>query len=172
MKAMCAVAFFAALRVGEITASPAKPQQNNIRLSQIFLLKNRRRETEAIKLHMVHFKHSDTSNPVDIFIYRDKPVCAVSLLLDYLKSRGSAPGQLFCSADLTPVSRSDFSRCLNMALDFCNLDRSRYKSHSFRIGVASWAAAKGLSDAQIRAFGRWKSNAFLRYIRTPSLGSL
>ena len=170
---MCCSNFFAALRVGEITASPAKPQQNNTRLQyQIFLLKNRRRETEAIKLHMVHFKHSDTSNPVETFIYRDKPVCAVSLLLDYLKSRGSAPSPLFCSADLTPVSRSDFSRYLNMALDFCNLDRSRYKLHSFRICAASWGAAKGLSDAQIRAFGRWKSNAFLRYIRTPSLGSL
>ena len=41
----------------------------------------------------------------------------------------------------------------------------------FYIGAASWAAAKRMSDAQIRAFGRWKSNAFLLYIRTPSLGS-
>ena len=27
-----------------------------------------------------------------------------------------------------------------------------------------------MSDTEIRAFGRWKSNAFLRYIRPSSLG--
>ena len=64
-----------------------------------------------------------------------------------------------------------FTKALSDALRYCNLDVEGYKSHSFRIGAASWAAAKGMSDAQIRAFSRWKSNAFLRYIRTPSLGS-
>ena len=33
----------------------------------------------------------------------------------------------------------------------------------------SHAAERGLSDAQIRALGRWKSNAFQRYVRVPSL---
>ena len=45
------------------------------------------------------------------------------------------------------------------------------KGHSFRIGAASFAADKGLSDAQVRALGRWKSNTFLKYIRLPSLSS-
>ena len=53
-----------------------------------------------------------------------------------------------------------------------NLDSSLYEAHSFRIGAASWAAAKGFSDSQIRLLGRWKSNAFLKYIRTPSLDLL
>ena len=29
--------------------------------------------------------------------------------------------------------------------------------------------SKCMSDALIRAFGRWRSNAFLRYIRAPSI---
>ena len=64
-----------------------------------------------------------------------------------------------------------FTKALSDTLRYCNLDVEGYKSDSFRIGAASWAAAKGMLDAQIRAFGRWKSNAVLRYIRTPSLGS-
>lgn len=52
---------------------------------------------------------------------------------------------------------------------FCDLDQTRYKSHSFRIGTALWATANGMLDAQIRLFGRWKSNAFLLYIRIPSI---
>jgi RES domain-containing protein len=38
--------------------------------------------------------------------------------------------------------------------------------HSFRIGAASFAAEKSLSDAQVRFMGRWNSNAFRKYIRS------
>jgi len=40
-----------------------------------------------------------------------------------------------------------------------------------RIGAASFAVDAGMSDAQIRDLGRWKSNAFQKYIRIPSLSS-
>ena len=169
MKAMCACAFFAALRVGEITCRPGESVNNLINLEQIFEMRNRRGVVEAIKLSLIHFKHSDTLHPVDILIYRDNPVCPVSLLSTFLQLRGSSRGPLFSWPNNQAISRSFFTNCLNQTLDFCGLDRSRYKSHSFRIGAASWAAAKGLSDAQIRTFGRWKSNAFLRYIRTSTI---
>ena len=58
-------------------------------------------------------------------------------------------------------SRSHFSNQLSSAIQFCGLSPSVYKGHSFRIGAASHAADKGLSDAQIRLLRRWKSNAFL-----------
>ena len=67
--------------------------------------------------------------------------------------------------------RTFFVDKLNAALKFCDLDSAPYKAHSFRIGAASWAAAKGFSDSQICLLGRLKSNAFLTYIRTPSLGT-
>ena len=60
---------------------------------------------------------------------------------------------------------------LSLAIKYCGLDPSRYKGHSFRIGAASLAADAGMSDAQIRALGRWQSNAFHKYIRIPSITS-
>ena len=69
------------------------------------------------------------------------------------------------------MQAKNFVERLNAALTFCNLDTKLYKAHSFRIGAASWASAKGFSDSQIRLLGRWQSSAFLRYIRTPSLGT-
>ena len=87
-------------------------------------------------------------------MYREHPICPVSLMLDYVTLRGSAPGPLFCWADGAVISRSYFTRSLKEVLQYCNLDEDRYKAHSFRIGAASWAAAKGMCDSQIRVFGR------------------
>ena len=104
-------------------------------------------------------------------MYREHPICRVSPMLDYVPLRGSALGPLFCWADGAVIYRSYFTRSLKDVLQYCNLDEDRYKTHSFRIGAASWAAAKGMSDSQIRVFGRWNSNAFLRYIHIPTLGT-
>ena len=46
------------------------------------------------------------------------------------------------------------------------LEMSRYSSHSLRIGGASVLAAAGLPDYMIQLIGRWKSLAFLTYIRS------
>ena len=95
----------------------------------------------------------------------------VVLLSKYLTLRGVRRGAIFVSEGGLPVLRSVFSSQLLRACHLCGLDPSRYKGHSFRIGAASYAADRGFSDAQIRMLGRWKSNAFLRYIRVPSLSS-
>lgn len=64
-----------------------------------------------------------------------------------------------------------FTDLLNRSLRTCGLHPALYKGHSFRIGAASFAADRGMSDAQLRALGRWKSNAFLKYIRIPSIST-
>ena len=53
------------------------------------------------------------------------------------------------------------------ALENAGLDRSRYCGHSFRIGAATEAARKGIEDSVIKTLGRWKSLAYLEYIKIP-----
>jgi hypothetical protein len=53
----------------------------------------------------------------------------------------------------------------------CGFDTLKYSGHSFRIGASTFAAECGFSDTQIRAMGHWRSDAFLKYIRRPSLSS-
>jgi hypothetical protein len=68
-----------------------------------------------------------------------------------------------------PIPRQFFNRYLRFAFTWCGLDTDRYKGHSFRIGAASYAYEKGLPDERIQLMGRWKSNAYKKYIRAPVL---
>ena len=156
LQGMYAIAFFAALRIGEITCQPKQTNRNLIFPSQASFMKRHGDSIDTIKLTLTHYKHSNPTEPVNIFIYQAQPVCPVNLhvLLAYLNLRGTSPGPLFCWPDLSPLSRNFFTNALANSLRFCDLDVSGYKSHSFRIGAASWAASKGMSDAQIRASGR------------------
>ena len=154
IRAMFALAFFAALTVGEMTITAGKSSTNLLLLRQVFFLKDSADSIMGIKLSMQNYKHNDTSRSTNIIVYKDKPVCAVILLLDYLNARGRNAGPLICWPNNTAITRSYFTQCLSQALSFLGLDTKLYKSHSFRIGAASWAATKGMSDAQIHMFGQ------------------
>lgn len=71
--------------------------------------------------------------------------------------------------DGNPITRHYFTQQLQAALSFCDLNLQNYHTHSFRIGAASTAAAKGFTELQIQTMGRWNSNAFRKYIRIPTL---
>ena len=153
-QAMCSLTFFASLQISHISE-----------------LLSSSRDLIAFKITFGNFKHSYNVRPFSILVSRQPQSCPVELLAKYLAMRGPRPGALFITVDGAPVSRSHFSNQLSSAIQFCCLSPSVYKGHSFRIGAASHAADKGLSDAQIRLLRRWKSNAFHKYLRTPSLCS-
>ena len=165
---MFLVAFYGFFRVGELTVKSANLKSlvhvqdlhfqfsNNVVTSATIVIKD--------------FKHNNTRRPFSVFLERAEgaTLCPVAYLQRYFSTRGATPGPLFCFADGSPVKTSQFTQQLQQALNFCGLDSTKYKSHSFRIGAASLAAEKGLSDAQIRHLGRWKSDAFKLYIRQPT----
>jgi hypothetical protein len=61
---------------------------------------------------------------------------------------------------------------LQLYLTFAGLNLKNYKSHSFRIGAATTAWAKGFSEEQIQQIGRWNSEAFKKYIRRSCNGGI
>ena len=74
----------------------------------------------------------------------------MQLLLEYLSRREDRPGPLFLNSGNPQVLRNLFVDLLSISLKTCGLDSASYKGHSFRIGAASFAAERGMSDAQIR----------------------
>lgn len=172
-KAMSSLAFFAFLRIGEITIRSVHEASNVLQLGDVETINNQEGYPTSIKITFHNFKHSYTLPPVSLVIVRqfNRTVCPVQLLLDYLRLRGTAAGQLFLNENGQPVHRKDFADLLALVFRRAGLPCSNYKSHSFRIGAASLAAEQGLSDSQIRLMGRWKSNAFKKYIRVNSFSA-
>ena len=74
-------------------------------------------------------------------------------------------GPLFRWKDKRALTRDDLVKRLRQVLKEAGIDSSRYSGHSFRIGAATTAAAKGISDSTIQTLGRWASDSFTRYIR-------
>lgn len=63
-----------------------------------------------------------------------------------------------------PLSRVAFANRLRAALRMLNLPAELYSGHSFRRGGATTASQIGLSETSIKALGRWRSSAYLRYV--------
>ena len=87
-------------------------------------------------------------------------------LLNYLYLRGPGAGPLFVYRDGTPLSRPWLSSFLQTTLQSAGVP-GKFSGHSFRIGAATMAATRGVPDHLIKTMGRWSSEAYLLYVRTP-----
>lgn len=133
---MCAIAFFAFLRIGEITTTSGE-STNLIRITQLDRLVDKKGNVKALQLTLINYKHSDPGQNFVVYIYPESLCCPVQLLLQYVSLKGYAPGPLFCWPDWTPITRTFFVTQLKAALKFNNLDCALYKAHSFRIGAGA-----------------------------------
>ena len=95
------------------------------------------------------------------------PLCAVQAMMLYLASRGDTPGPLFLFTNGQPLTRTGLTDWLRRIMA-ANQIPGTFSSHSFRIGAATVAARNGVPDHLIQTMGRWSSNAYQLYIRTPA----
>ena len=71
---------------------------------------------------------------------------------------------LFLDKGGSAISKSTFSGRLAELAAAVGVE-GKVTPHSLRIGAATAAWRAGFSDSQIQALGRWKSRAFMRYLR-------
>lgn len=163
LKAMYLLAFYAFLRIGEITVKSTK-ELKVLQLTDV-TFHNEDGILQGASLILRVYKHSD--HPKTIYLPCDmaNSYCPVKALNDYINPAQHKTGPLFCFPCGSPVSHSYFSNCLKLTLSFINLDPKFYKGHSFRIGAATAAAAKGVPLSVIQTRVRWKSEAVKHYIR-------
>ena len=94
------------------------------------------------------------------------PLCPALALTNYLHLRGPGVGPLFIFQDGRPLLRALLSSFLQATLQAAGIP-GKFSGHSFRIGAATTAAQRGVPDHLIKTMGRWSSDAYLFYVRTP-----
>ena len=85
--------------------------------------------------------------------------------MKYLVRRGGTPGPLFVWPNNKALTKASFSSAINKAFQKLHMDPHDFNTHSFRIGDATSAKQAGMSDSHLKALGRWRSDAYLCYIR-------
>ena len=91
-QAMCSLAFYAFLRIGEITSVSKQGAPPPLHLYQLTKLLNAADELTAFKVTFGNFKYSYNERPFSIVVSRHPPSCPVDLLSKYLALRGTGPG--------------------------------------------------------------------------------
>ena len=166
--AACCLAFFGFMRVGEFTIQNQDSYDKSAHLSFSDISVNSRRQPHLLKVTIKQSKTDPFHQGVDIYLgATQRPICPISGILPYLAARGNRAGPLFITEDGRALTRQTFSVMLDSVLEKLHLDTRSFNTHSFRIGAATTAAMAHIPDSQIMMLGRWQSDAYQRYIKTP-----
>ncbi|XP_026059296.1 uncharacterized protein LOC113043958 [Carassius auratus] len=166
LDAMFILAFFGFLRCSELAITSKFDPKTHPTISDLSVIDN-----ETISFLIKQSKTDQTKKGHLIYIFKlSSPIQPFQSVLAYLQWRTSQANchldPLFIDESNKPVTRFWFQKHLKSVLQHSGIPAKNFSSHSFRIGAATSAAQKGLSQQQIQALGRWSSDAFQSYIRT------
>ena len=157
--------FFGFLRAGEFTAASSSTPPP-IRLQDVSV--DSRENPSMLKVFIRCAKTDPFGKGVDLFLGRSGlALCPVSAILNYISTRPAGEGPLLVLQDGRPLLKAVFVKKVRKALMAAGIDHNLYSGHSFRIGAATSAAAAGVPAHLIKTMGRWSSEAYHVYIRTP-----
>ncbi|XP_077779830.1 uncharacterized protein LOC144326850, partial [Podarcis muralis] len=156
------IAFFGALRVGEVVCEGEAAQpQRGILLSDLTL------SSTDLVVRVRNSKTDQQSKGAQLrlqSVYGRGP-CPVRDTRRFLYLRPVGPGPLLIHADGSRLTRHQFTRVMRSALSAGGFPAAEFAAHSFRIGAATAAVLMGLPTERIKEMGRWKSNAYKAYVR-------
>ncbi|XP_067225205.1 uncharacterized protein [Chanodichthys erythropterus] len=166
LDAMFILAFFGFLRCSEIAITSKFDPKVHPTISDLSAI-----NSETISYLIKQSKTDQAKKGHYIYIFNlSSPIQPYQTVLAYLKIRNAQAKSplepLFIDASNKPATRFWFQKHLKSVLQQSGISAHNFSSHSFRIGAATSAAQKGLSQQQIQALGRWSSDAFHSYIRT------
>ena len=151
------IMYHACLRVSEVTTS-----KNNCHCLQYHQISASKKK---LLVKFGTFKHSN-GKEVKIRLRALKhKLCPVRAYRKYIKLRGPKPGPIFIHENGKPITRPQIAATLHDCLQVFTNRPQLYNTHSFRIGKITDLAREGHSILQIKEMGRFKSFAFLAYIK-------
>ena len=149
---MFSLAYFALLRVSELTAvggsksSSLKPTHIEVARKRIIITISKSKSDQYAKSVKLQLNAKPRS---DICVYR--------LIKRYIRIRSTSQKAFFIHADGRPVSDRQFGAVLNICLEYARIPGAgRFSSHSFRIGACTALADQGVNEDAIKQAGRWR----------------
>ena len=121
-----------------------------------------------IQLHIKQSKTKLFRQEIEVFLGRTRAaICLVTALLHYIMVRNPQPKPRFILTLGAHLTWAYLMASLQAALRTASLDNKQYNGHSFRIGVATTAAQRGIVDSLNQILSRWCSDAYKLYIKLP-----
>ena len=157
--AACCLAFFGFMRAGELTVPNDKGYDAAVHLSLSDI---------SVCIRLKASKTDPFRKGISLFIGKvASDICPIAAMLAYLMVRGQHAGPLFKFQDGRFLTRQRLVTAVREALQSAGVQPGLYSGHSFRIGAATTAAARGVEDSVVMTLGHWKSLAYLEYIKIP-----
>ena len=162
------LAYYGLMRIGELTCS-----DHALKAKDIHTADNKNK----ILLVLYSSKtHGFGSKPQKIKITSLKSLknnhrffCPFEITNKFLQLRGGydhESEQLMIFADGSPVQSTHVRNLLRKIIKRMGLNPKYYGTHSFRIGRATDLMKSGTPVEKIKHWGRWKSNAVYKYLRS------
>ena len=165
--AACCLGFFGFLRSGEFTA-PSRGYDPPWHLSVQDIAVDSTTNPTWLQITINGSKTDQLRQGVNIVVGRTSShICPVNSVLAYVACRGFGQGPLFRHKDGSPLTREQLVSGMRETLLAAGVEYHRFSGHSFWIGAATAAAARGVADSTIQTLGRWNSESFRHYIRMP-----
>lgn len=155
------IAFFGLFRVGELVFTTPAYASRPLMLNDVAFNTN----SISISVRQSKCDQLGISQPVSIRKFHNKDICPVQTLHSFLLVRPKISDYLFTHSNGHPLTRYQFSVILSKCMRHLDLPEARFKSHSFRIGGATYLAQQNVPDEIIQKQGRWTSTAYLSYLR-------
>lgn len=167
-------AFFCFMRISEFAAVSKTNIQSSLILASDVEFTNLGQDNASVLVTFRYTKNNQMGTPQIVELIRsgDETICPVRALTLYAQMRPKREGSFFfvCHFGGDPLTQYQFNATLKQVLIFLGLGGSPFSAHSFRIGAASTAALLGFSFDEVKAMGRWRSDAAQLYIRPIAPG--
>lgn len=159
-------AFFAFLRSAEFCA----PQQNSFDSRSCLLVKDVKVSPHAASVNIKVSKADPFRNGQVVRLSATgSSVCPLRALRNHLVHCKNQELPLFTFVDKSYLTRQRLTSTVRDLMKHSGAEVPQLSSHSFRIGAATTAAAAQVPDWLIKVLGRWSSNCYQQYIRTPKV---
>ncbi|KAL0148187.1 hypothetical protein M9458_056508 [Cirrhinus mrigala] len=169
LDAMFILAFFGFLRCSELAITSGFNPAIHPTISDLAVL-----DDETISYFIKQSKTGQTKKGHFIYIFNlQSPIQPFQAFLAFLqvrKSQSKLPSDPLFTDDFNrPATRFWFQKRLKSILLLSGTPADNFFHHSFRIGAATTAAQKGLSQQQIQALGRCSARSRWSFVLSPPL---